>query len=158
MTHMTLQFHTDPLSSTHRFNTMTERFQRQNPSVPNQKPLSSTTSSVQHPKFLNLTPKTPQFHTLSARRGFRCWTEGFLVLNWGIFGAKKVWSLCGTDVLNWGGLCGTEGYSTKCYRKFFKLFLALSLIEAEFMAVFTTFFSETLFDSLGFGTLLGRSD
>ena len=44
-------------------------------------------------------------------RGFRCWTEGFLVWNWGIFGAEKVWSRSGTDVLNWGGLCGTEGYS-----------------------------------------------
>ena len=28
------------------------------------------------------------------------WTEGFLVWNWGISGAEKVWSLCGTDVLN----------------------------------------------------------
>ena len=24
-----------------------------------------------------------------------------------------MWFLCGTDVLNLGGLCGTEGYSTK---------------------------------------------
>ena len=38
----TPQFHTDPLSSTHRFNTRTTPFQ--------------------HPKFLSSTPKTPQFH------------------------------------------------------------------------------------------------
>ena len=42
-----------------------------------------------------------------------CWSEGFLVWNWGILGTEKVWSLCGTDVLNWGGLCETEGYSSK---------------------------------------------
>ena len=41
---------------------------------------------------------------------FWCWTEEFMVLNWGILGAEKVWSLCGTDVLTWGSLCGTEGY------------------------------------------------
>ena len=35
--------------------------------------------------------------------GFWCWTEGF-----------RVWSLCGTHVLNWGGLCGTEVYSYFC--------------------------------------------
>ena len=35
-------------------------------------------------------------------RGFWCWTDGFLMWNWGIFRAEKVWSLCGTDVLNWG--------------------------------------------------------
>ena len=34
--------------------------------------------------------------------GFLCWTEGFSLLNWGISGAETVWSLCGTDVLNWG--------------------------------------------------------
>ena len=45
-------------------------------------------------------------------RGFWCGTEGFLVWNWGIFEAEKVWSRSGTDVLNWGGLCGTEGYSS----------------------------------------------
>ena len=27
------------------------------------------------------------------------------------FWAEKVWSRSGTDVLNRGGLCGTEGYS-----------------------------------------------
>ena len=39
-------------------------------------------------------------------------TEGFLVWNWGILGAEKVWSLFETDVLNWGGLCGTESFSS----------------------------------------------
>ena len=43
--------------------------------------------------------------------GFPVWNRGILVLNWGILGAEKVWSSCETDVLNWGGLCGTEGYS-----------------------------------------------
>ena len=47
-------------------------------------------------------------------------TEEFLMLKWGIWVLKrcgscviiiKYWSLCGTDVLNWGGLCRTEGYS-----------------------------------------------
>ena len=86
-------------------------FQPQNPSVPHQQPLGST-------------PKIPQFHTKNRSvptervfgvelRGFWCWTEGFWVLNWGIPGAEKVWSLCGTNVLNWGGLCGTERYSVK---------------------------------------------
>ena len=42
-------------------------------------------------------------------RGFRCWTEGFFVLKLAILGAEMVWSLCWTDVLNWEGLCGTEG-------------------------------------------------
>ena len=32
--------------------------------------------------------------------GFSCRTEGFMVLNGEIFGDEKVWSLCGTDVLN----------------------------------------------------------
>ena len=49
-----------------------------------------------------------------------CWTEGFSMWNRGILGAEKVWSLCGTDVLNWGVLgvelrgfrCGTEGGGT----------------------------------------------
>ena len=40
-----------------------------------------------------------------------CRTEGFLVLNWGILGAGKVWSLSWTNVMNSGGLCGTEGFS-----------------------------------------------
>ena len=48
------------------------------------------------------------------------WNWG--VWNWGVlgvelwgfgvelkdFGAEEVWSLYATDVLNWGGLCGTE--------------------------------------------------
>ena len=35
------------------------------------------------------------------------------MLNRWIFGAEMVWSLCWTDVLNWEGLCGTEGYSSR---------------------------------------------
>ena len=49
----TSQFHTDPLSSTHRFNTRTTPFKPQNPSVPHQKLLSSTSPSFpQLPNFL----------------------------------------------------------------------------------------------------------
>ena len=68
-----------PLSSTHQFHT-------KNP-------------SVQH---------TPQFHTKNQHLYWGvlnwgvCWTEEFLVLNWGFLGAEKVWSLCCTDVLRWG--------------------------------------------------------
>ena len=66
---------------------------------------------------------TPQFHTPLGSTPpsdfFKvilgvilwCWTEGFLVLKWGILGAEKVWSLCGIDVLNWGSFGWTEGYS-----------------------------------------------
>ena len=119
----------EPLSSTHRFHARTTLFQHR-------KSLSST------PKTPQFNTKIPQFHTKNPSvqgvcgtegvlnwgelrgfwcgtegfsvltRGFWCWTEGFLVLNWWIFGAEKVWFLCGTDVLNWGGLCGTEWYST----------------------------------------------
>ena len=113
----------------------------------NRVPLSSAppqiSTSVPHkratpfhlPKFLSSTLKTPHFNTppdknCVEQRGFWCgtegllvwnWegggTEGFLVLNWGILGAEEVWSLCGTDVMNWGGLCGTEGYSDLNERK-----------------------------------------
>ena len=42
------------------------------------------------------------------------------VLNWGILSAEKVWSLCSTDVLNWGGgLCWTNNLTV--LRKFFIL-------------------------------------
>ena len=40
------------------------------------------------------------------------WNLGTLVLNWEILSAENEWSLCGTRMLNWGGLCGTEGYSS----------------------------------------------
>ena len=83
-----------PLSSTHPLSSTPKnpqfhppQFHTKNPSVPHQKTLSSTP--------LSCTPKTPQFHTkkalyrlyISELRGV-CWTEGFLVLNWGVFGVE----------------------------------------------------------------------
>ena len=47
------------------------------------------------------------------QRGSR--TDGFKVLDCKILGAEKAWSLCGTDVLNRGGLCATEEYSVMNY-------------------------------------------
>ena len=117
------QFHTDPLISTNRFHTRTTPFQHlkslsstpktplfhtKNPSVPHQKPLSWTHPSVPHQKLLSSTPKTLRFNTKIEPENFSvfgvelrvCWTEGFLMLNWGISGANKVWSLCWTE-----GIC-----------------------------------------------------
>ena len=59
------QFHKDPLSSTHRLLTRTTPLQHQNPLVLNQNPSFPQPPSVQHPKFISSTPKTPQFHTPS---------------------------------------------------------------------------------------------
>ena len=87
------------------------------PSGQHQKLVSSTTPSVPHSPQINT--KKP---SVCLTEGFlvlswgvcwpeggvklrRCWSEGFLMLKWGIFGAKT----CGL-VLNWRGLCGSEGY------------------------------------------------
>ena len=97
-------------------------------------PLCSTPKTPQfHPSQFHTpsVPHTPQFHTRNPSvqhtpqtktvlnggvfgvepKVFRCGTEEFLVLNWGILvfnweilGAEKVWSLCWTHVLNWGVL------------------------------------------------------
>ena len=97
----------------------------QDPSGPHRKPLSSIHPSVQHtPQFSTENPSTEKNSSICVElRNFRCGTEvcgtggfwcgtdGVLVLNWGILGAEKVWSLCWTDVLNLGGLCGTAEYS-----------------------------------------------
>ena len=104
------------------------------------KPLSSTYPSVPHTLQFN-TPLsqnlcwTEEFLEWNwggfgvKLRGFECGTQKGL--NWGVFGvelrgrwnwgvfgvelrilgAEKVSPLCGTDVLNLGGLWGTEGYS-----------------------------------------------
>ena len=56
----TSQFHTDPLSPTYRFHTRTTPFSTQNPSVPHQKPLSSTPKTPQFHLPLSSTPKLPQ--------------------------------------------------------------------------------------------------
>ena len=63
-----------------------------------------------------------------------CWTDGFSVLNRGVFGVElmdfKGWKgvalLCGTEVLNWGG-CGTEG-NPWSRDKFFIVDLTFSFI------------------------------
>ena len=115
--------HQKPLSST----PITPHFNINNPSVQHTSrfntPLSSTHPSVQHtPQFntKNLSVQhTSQFNTLlsSTQKKLtkKCfsWTEGFSVLNWGISGAEKMWSLCWTDVLNWGGHCGIIWYKFK---------------------------------------------
>ena len=90
------------------------------PSVPHQKPLSSTNPLVPHLKPLNSTPKPPQLRTenpsvpnqefLSSTQwgdwhgvwnwgvcwteGFWCWTEGFLVWNWCVE-LRGVWNWVG---------------------------------------------------------------
>ena len=114
------------------------QFHTRNPSVPNNPQFHTKNPSVPHnPQIhttLSSTPETPQLNTpLRSRlrtpqelfnwggfgvelRGFWYWTEGFMVLTWGILGAEKVSSLYGTDVSNWWGLCGTEGYSEKSYK------------------------------------------
>ena len=114
----TPQFHTDLLSSIHQFNTRTTPFQHQKSLRSTPKPLISTPKITQFntslsftQKLLRSTPKTPQFNTtLSSTpktprshtppcvreklKGFSCGTEGFLMLNWGILGAEKEWSVC----------------------------------------------------------------
>ena len=141
----THQFHTDPLSSTNRFHTRTTPFQ--------QKPLSSTPKSLSSTqKPLSSTPKTTQFHTKDHSvphnplfhtknpsvqhtlkqkvfvwnwgvLGFRCWTEGFLVWNWGVCWTEGFLGLkwSGPFVWNWcfelRG-CGTEGDPKKLHKIF----------------------------------------
>ena len=110
-----------PFSSTHQFHT-------KNPSVPRQKPFSST-----HPQFHTKKPSvqhTSEFHTknpsiqyqksLSSThslnwgvfgvelrdfdvelRGLWCWTGVFLVWNWGVFGVELRGFWCGTEGF-WG--------------------------------------------------------
>ena len=99
------QLHILPLSSTqgpHFFST-------QNPSV--QHPPQFNTPSVQHTPQLNI--KTA--FSVSEKKLWSsliksyflnwggCWTEGILVLNWGIFEAEKEWPFC-VELMCW-----TEG-------------------------------------------------
>ena len=90
--------HLSPQLSTSVTHKRATTFQPQNPSVPHQKPLGSTpktlwfntknssvhtplssiTSSVPHQK--------PQFYSFFV--WWVCCTEGFLVLNWGVFGVE----------------------------------------------------------------------
>ena len=92
------------LSSTHQFHTKGPLLSSpQNPSILHQKPLSSTPKAPGFNTSLSSTPKTPLSHTenLSVQhtpqfhtkrwvelRGFRCVTEGVLVLNSGVFGVE----------------------------------------------------------------------
>ena len=101
------QFHTDSQSSTqgpHLFSTQnpsvqhTLQFHTKNFSVQHQKPFSSTHSLVPHRKLISSnpfssTPKTPQLHTVFVWGV--CWSEGFLVWNWRVFGVEL------KGVLNW---------------------------------------------------------
>ena len=120
------QFH-PPLSSTPKAPSSRPKplqFLIKNPSVPHQKPLSSTNSSVphlkpsvQHRKHLSSTHPLVWNWGVCETKGFPvwnwgvCWTEGFSVLSRGVFGVelrdfggwKGVALLCGIDVLNWGG-------------------------------------------------------
>ena len=98
------------VKQTPQFHTKSPQFHNENPSIQHQKPLISTHPSVQHQKPFSSTLKTPQFHPPEFHtKSVLNW--GISVLNRGVLGADKVWSLCGTDLLNWGGLCETEGYS-----------------------------------------------
>ena len=97
-------------------------FSTQNLPVQHQKPLSSTHPSVQHQKPVSSTYQKPLSSTPKTEK-FWYGTEGFLVLNWGVFGVelrgvlkwrvfgvelrdfgcwKGVALLWWTDVLNWG--------------------------------------------------------
>ena len=94
------QFHTDPLSSTHRLHTRTTPFQHP-------KSLSST------PMSLSSIPKTPQFHLpLSSTRKTPQLNTVCLrgVLNWGVFSLelRGVWNWVDFGV-ELRGRGGTEG-------------------------------------------------
>ena len=70
---------------------------------------------------------------------------GFLVLNWEILGAGKVWSLCGTDVLNWGDLCGAEGYSSTYYKAHWRnlkkhMYWAILVLGIKFIISISNYF------------------
>ena len=100
-----------PLSSTHQFYTKGPLFfSPQNLSVPHQKPQFHT--------------KNPQFWTdSSTHRQKLCWTEGFLVWNWGECETEGffVWNW-GLLLLNWGilvlnwGVFGVELRDFWCWK------------------------------------------
>ena len=102
-----------PFSSTHQFKKGPHLFSTQNPSVQDQKLLSSTHSSVLHPKSLTLAPKTPQFetallvqHSLSSTPRTVCWTDGG-VKQRGVLNLGGVETMCWIEGgWNWGGLEG----------------------------------------------------
>ena len=105
----TPQFHTDPLSSTHRFHTRTTPFQlpkslSSTPKSPqfNTESLSSTPKIHQFHLYLSSTPKSPSStpKTPSSTHTSVILGSRFLVWIWGILGAEKVWFLSGTDVWN----------------------------------------------------------
>ena len=91
----TLQFHTKKtLSSTHLLVPHRKTLNSSHSSVPHQKNLSSTNPSIEHQKPLSSTNPLVSHQMNCVELGG--------VLNWGLFGAEKVCSLCETDVLNWG--------------------------------------------------------
>ena len=84
----------------------TLQFHTKNPSVPHQKRLSSTPRISQFQSPLSSTLKTLQFNTpLSStlitpqtKNSWEvCWTEGFLVWNWGVFGMELRFLWCWTE-------------------------------------------------------------
>ena len=131
----TPQFHTDPLSSKHRFLTSTTPFQHPkslsstsksstHPSVPQQKPLSSTplsstsespqfntkTPSFPHQKLLSSThPSIPHQKPLSSTPFLSKWclelreggTDGFLLWNWGVCWTEGVFGVELRDFESW---------------------------------------------------------
>ena len=130
------QFHTDPLSSTHRFPTRTAQFHTRNPSVPHQKPLSSThwtygveLRGVWYWEVFGVELRGVLNWGLFGiePRGFRCGTEGFLVWNWGVCWAE------GFSVWNWG-ISGAEKvwFMGEFWNIFFKLIKFSSLISGYY--------------------------
>ena len=120
----TPQFHTDPLSSTHRFHPRTTPFQ-------NRKSFSSTPKkaielvwnwgvfSVEVRGMWNWGVFGVKLRGLELR-GFWCGTEGFLVLNWRFLRAEKEWLFC-VELMCW-----TEGVPFKCWKADYWRFTGLN--------------------------------
>ena len=91
-------------------------------SAPNISQFNTENPSVQHQKPFSSTPKAHQFNTpltstskkFVELRGFRYWTKGYLVLNWGMLGAEKEWPFC-VELMCWTEGCGTEGDSLRIH-------------------------------------------
>ena len=110
----TPQFHTDNLSSTHRFHTWTTRFHEisaaKNPSVP-PLPLLFFVWGMCWTERSLVWKWGVYWPERFLVRNWRvlvwnwevCWTEGFLVWYWGIFEAEKGWLFC-VELMCW-----TEG-------------------------------------------------
>ena len=110
-------------------------FSIHDPSVQHQKPLSWTRPSVQHP-LGSTHPSVPHPPRSTHKNrhyvelnGLRCWTEGFLVFNWGvrwtegflvlywgIFGPEREWPFC-VELLSWTeGVWNREAHGSNSYQ------------------------------------------